>query len=66
LLQGLSKNRSFLLIMLVCGLVQVLLITFGGTLFRTQPMDSTAFLQILLLAATVIPFDLLRKALLKA
>jgi len=61
LLQGLGQNRSFLLIMTACGLVQVLLLYVGGPLFRTQPMEPAALLRILLLSASVIPADLLRK-----
>ena len=65
LLRGLGQNRSFLTIMTACGLVQVLLLYFGGSLFRTQPLPPQVLLQILLLSATVIPADFLRKTVLK-
>ena len=65
LLRGLGQNRTFLAIMTACGLVQVLLLYFGGSLFRTQPLPSQVLLQILLLSATVIPADFLRKTVLK-
>ena len=51
--------------MTACGLVQVLLLYFGGSLFRTQPLPPQVLLQILLLSATVIPADFLRKTVLK-
>lgn len=61
LLRGLWKNRSFVAIMALCAGVQVLLLYVGGPLFRTQPLTLRQLLEILLLAATVIPADLLRK-----
>ena len=66
LLRGLGQNRSFLLIMALCAGVQVLLLYVGGPLFRTQPLTPRQLLEVLLLAATVIPADLLRKMLCKA
>ncbi len=63
LLRGLGKNRSFLVIMVITALVQVGLLYFGGAVFRTQPLSLRMLLQILLLAASVIPADLIRKLL---
>jgi calcium-translocating P-type ATPase len=61
LFRGLGKNRSFLIIMALCAGVQVLLLYVGGPLFRTQPPTARQLLEVLLLAATVVPADLLRK-----
>ena len=61
LFRGLGKNRSFLVIMALCAGVQVLLLYVGGPLFRTQPPTARQLLEVLLLAATVVPADLLRK-----
>ena len=63
LFRGLGKNRSFLGIMVLCALVQGALLYFGGSLFRTRPMPPDSLLRVLLLAASVVPADLLRKAL---
>lgn len=57
----LHKNKSFILIMGVVSIIQLLLIYFGGPLFRTQPMSLPELANILLLAVTVIPFDIIRK-----
>lgn len=65
LFRGLGRNRSFLTVMTACGLVQVALLYIGGSLFRTQPMEVQQLARVLLLAASVIPADLLRKLLLK-
>ena len=61
LLRGLGKNRSFLFIMTLCAGVQVLLLYVGGPLFRTQPLPPRTLAEVILLSATVIPADLLRK-----
>ena len=61
LFRVLGKNRSFLVIMALCAGVQVLLLYVGGPLFRTQPPTARQLLEVLLLAATVVPADLLRK-----
>ena len=66
LFRGLGKNRSFLAIIALCAGIQVLLLYVGGPLFRTQPLTARQLLEILLLASTVIPADLLRKAFSKA
>lgn len=63
LLSGLLRNRAFLLIILLTGLVQLGLLYFGGALFRTQPLPLSMLIQVLLLSLSVIPADLLRKLL---
>ncbi len=60
-LANISKNKGFLFIMLAVSAVQILLIFFGGTMFRTHALSVTVIRDILLLAFTVIPFDLARK-----
>ena len=47
--------------MLFITLVQILLIYFGGDLFRTKPLTFSEFIIMVLLAFTVIPIDNLRK-----
>ena len=61
LLRGLWKNRSFLAVMALCAGVQVLLLYVGGPLFRAQPLPPRSLAETVLLAATVIPVDLLCK-----
>ena len=60
-LANISKNKGFLFIMLAVSAVQISLIFFGGTMFRTHALSVTVIRDILLLAFTVIPFDLARK-----
>ncbi|MBQ8496822.1 MAG: calcium-translocating P-type ATPase, PMCA-type [Clostridia bacterium] len=60
-LANIGKNKSFLLIIATVSFVQILLIFFGGTMFRTHSLPFHVIAEILLLAFTVIPFDLMRK-----
>lgn len=65
LLAHLGKNRSFVCIMGAVVVVQILLIYFGGTLFRTAALTSRELGIAVLLAATVLPMDLIRKLILR-
>ncbi|MBQ3489852.1 MAG: calcium-translocating P-type ATPase, PMCA-type [Clostridia bacterium] len=60
-LANIEKNKGFLLIMLAVSVVQILLIFFGGTMFRTHALSFAMIRDTVLLAFTVIPFDLMRK-----
>ena len=62
---NLFKNKVFLCVILFIAIVQIILIYFGGSLFRTVGLNFYEFNFMLLLSMTVIPFDWLRKYLLK-
>ncbi|MGI6270542.1 MAG: calcium-translocating P-type ATPase, PMCA-type [Candidatus Howiella sp.] len=66
LLSHLRENRAFLLIMGMVFVVQSLMIRFGGTLFRTEPLSLFHFAVATGLGFLVVPADLLRKRLLRA
>ncbi len=55
------RNKGFLLIMLFVTIVQLLIIYFGGAVFRTTGLTVSELQFVLILAFTVIPMDLLRK-----
>lgn len=55
---GLSKNRPFLIIMAVIAVIQICIIYFGGALFRAAPLTLGELGRVVLLAASVLPFDL--------
>ena len=61
LLAHLRGNPLFLVIMVAIGLIQVALLYYGGTLFRTVPLEPSSFVLVLAGAFSVIPADLLRK-----
>ncbi|MCD8312237.1 MAG: calcium-translocating P-type ATPase, PMCA-type [Firmicutes bacterium] len=60
---GLSKNRAFIFIMSATCVVQLLIVYFGGDVFRTTPISARDLSFALTLAFSVVPFDMLRKAL---
>lgn len=57
----LKENKVFVLIMLFIVIVQVLLIYYGGSLFRTAGLTVGEFIIMILLASTVVPIDWIRK-----
>ena len=61
LLSGISKNKPFLLIMLLISVIQILMIYFGGEIFRCAPLDFRELLTVILIAFSVIPFDITRR-----
>lgn len=62
---NLSKNKVFLFIISLIVVIQLILIYFGGTLFRTNGLNFKELIAIILLATTVIPIDFLRKVYLR-
>ena len=65
LLSHISRNKSFLVIMLAVVAVQLLLIYFGGSLFRTAGLTTKELQTVLWLSFLVVPADLLRKIFLR-
>ena len=61
LLANLSKNKVFMFVIFFIFIVQVLLIYFGGSLFRTAGLTFKELEIMILLALTVVPIDWLRK-----
>jgi calcium-translocating P-type ATPase len=61
LFSGIGRNKGFLLIMLFICCVQILMIYFGGTLFRTTPVAARDLAAVIAMSLTVIPFDFLRR-----
>lgn len=61
LLSNIGKNKPFLIIMAAISVIQILMIYFGGDVFRSAPLSFRELITVILLAATVIPFDFLRR-----
>lgn len=55
------KNKVFLCVIFLIAFVQILLIYFGGSLFRTVGLNFKEFNLMLFLSVSVIPFDWIRK-----
>ena len=58
---GLSKNKIFVLIMLLVSFVQILFVYLGGSVLRTIPLTVSELCFTLLLSLSVFPIEILRK-----
>ena len=58
------KNKIFIFIIIFIAIVQVLIIYFGGELFRTTGLTTPEFLIMFALSFSIIPFDFIRKLIL--
>ena len=65
LLSNLEKNKAFIIIILFIIIVQLYLIYYGGDLFRTYGLTRKELGITIVIAATVIPVDWLRKLITK-
>lgn len=65
LLKNLSKNKTFILIIAASVCIQLILIAFGGEMFRTVMLSVGEIITVLALSFLVIPVDITAKALMK-
>ena len=55
------KNKMFIIIMIFIVIVQVILMYYGGEMFRTVPLTLKEFMIMILFSITVVPVDIIRK-----
>ena len=60
-LSKIQKNKPFIVIMLLVAVIQLMLVYFGGEVFRCTPLTGEDILKCALLALSVIPFGALVK-----
>ena len=65
ILSHLKENKIFILIIIFILSIQTFLIYNGGNLFRTYGLSLFEFLLILVISFSVIPFDIIRKIIIK-
>ena len=65
LLSNIEKNKVFIIVIAFIIIVQMYLIYFGGSMFRTYGLSLKELLITIILSATVIPVDWLRKIYIK-
>ena len=65
LLSHLKQNKAFIIVISFIVVVQILLIYYGGNLFRTIGLSFKEFQIMFILSMTVIPVDFLRKYILR-
>ncbi|MBO5879614.1 MAG: cation transporting ATPase C-terminal domain-containing protein, partial [Clostridia bacterium] len=56
---NIEKNKLFIFIMLAIALIQIMMIYIGGELFRTTPLKIGEVVSVVILASTIIPFDII-------
>lgn len=62
---NIGKNKAFVGIMLFIAVIQVLIVYFGGELFRSTPLSAPELLLAVGCAALVIVFDVIRRIIVK-
>ena len=65
LLENLALNKPFLAIIFLICVVQVVMIHFGGRLLGTAALNIREWMQVLVMAALIIPVDIIRKLVIK-
>lgn len=65
ILGNITKNKVFITIILFITIVQMILLYYGGNLFRTHGLNLKEFLYMFMLSLTVLPIDFIRKLYLK-
>ena len=62
---NISKNKYFILIMILISFIQICMIYFGGELFRCVPLKIQELNFVVLMSMSVIPFEIIRRILYK-
>ena len=65
ILANLIKNKMFIIVISFIIIVQIILMYYGGSMFRTVPLSFKEFVIMLIIAFTVVPVDMLRKKIFK-
>ncbi len=65
LFHGITKNRPFILIMLLISVIQIFIIYFGGEMFRSTPLEPRELAIAVLTGMSVLAFDFIRRIYLK-
>lgn len=63
ILSKISKNKTFIFIMLLISVMQMAFIYFGGELFRATPLRYDDLITVILISFSVVAFDFIRKLL---
>lgn len=65
LLENLSLNKQFLIVMTAVSAVQAAMTYFGGNMLRTAPLTAAEWMTVLLPALTIFPVDIIRKIIMR-
>lgn len=61
IMENIKENPGFFRVMGIIAVTQVLISSFGGKLFNCELISIKNWIVVIILAATIIPFDMLRK-----
>ncbi len=61
ILSNIEKNKSFIFIMSLISVIQIFIIYFGGTAFRSSPLLPGELFTVMLFALSVVPFEMIRR-----
>lgn len=61
-LEGIRRNKSFLLVMFSIFALQFVFVTFGGSVLSVEALSPSAWLICIVMAVLVVPIDMVRKA----
>lgn len=61
-LEGIGRNRNFILVMACIFLAQFIFVTFGGEVLSVEPLTPASWGICILLAFMIVPIDMVRKA----
>ena len=64
-MSNIGKNKPFIFIMLLICAIQMLMVYFGGEVFRCVPLKAHEVSFVILLALTLIPFEMTRRLIYK-
>ena len=65
ILSNITKNKIFLLIIIFITIIQIIMIYFGGEIFRTSGLNIKELSIMIIVSLTVVPIDFLRKIYIK-
>ncbi len=65
ILSNIGKNRAFLVIMGLIASIQLLMVYFGGEVFRSVPLTFREVLNVVLISSTVVVIDVIRRTIKK-
>jgi calcium-translocating P-type ATPase len=65
ILSNIGKNKPFVFIMILISVIQICMVYFGGTVFRCVPLLPYELSFVILLASSVIPFEMARRLIYK-
>ncbi len=58
---NIGKNSAFMIIMSLIAVIQILMVYFGGEVFRSTPLTLREILNVILLSSTVVIVDVVRR-----